>query len=368
MGLIVNPIAGMGGSVGLKGTDGAEILAEALRRGAKPVAPDRCKAALSSLKQAIPGVRLVTCPGQMGEKEAAEAGVAFDLLPIDVGDKTSASETQAAAKLLAERSIELLLFAGGDGTARDISGAVGAKVPVLGIPCGVKNYSAVFATSPYVVGDIVASYVRGEIGAVESEVLDYDEEAMREGVITTRICGTLRVPNSRRLMQYAKSATPTDATLENEAIAKFIVEEMEPNIQYILGPGSTTNEIAKYLHVEKTILGVDLILNRRLDRKDLTGRELESIIRERPSKLVISPIGGQGYILGRGNQQLTPSALKAIGRDNIIIVCSRTKLAGLGQRRFLVDTGDHELDENLTGYWRVVTGYREFAVVKVERA
>lgn len=367
IGLIVNPIAGMGGSAGLKGTDGPKILEEALKLGAHPVAAKRCIRTLTCLKHNMPSVRVMTCPGEMGENEALEARVAFELLPLHIHKETTAADTRLAATQLEERAVKLLLFAGGDGTARDVSEAVNARIAALGIPCGVKNYSAVFATSPEAAGEVAALYLRDEIGTIDSEVLDFDENQMREGKITTKLSGVLRVPSSRRFMQNAKSTSYTpDEIAEQEAIAKFIVEEMTPEFQYVLGTGSTTSKIAEYIGLEKTLLGVDVIFQGKFVAKDVTGKELEEIVQKRPTKLLITPIGGQGYLLGRGNQQLTPSAIRKIGKENIIIICTRTKLVNLPQRRFQVDTGDRSLDNELRGYWRAVVGYREFAVVQLE--
>ncbi len=367
VGLIVNPIAGIGGSVGLKGTDGPKVLQEALRRGGRPVAPERCMRALSSLKRNYSSLNVITCPGEMGEKEASEARVAYELLSNPRSEKTSAADTRLAAKQLEGRNVRLLLFAGGDGTARDISEAIDARIAALGTPCGVKNYSSVFATSPEAAGEVAASYLRDEITTIDSEVLDFDEKSMRIGGIETRICGVLQVPSARRLMQTAKSTCAVNDESDQEAIAKFVVEEMKPDFQYILGPGSTTSRVAKQLGVEKTLLGVDVILGGNVISRDATARELDEIVRKKPTKLIIAPIGGQGYVLGRGNQQLSPSVIQRIGKGNITIICTRSKLVNLAERRFLVDTGDRELDGELVGYWRVIVGYREFAVVKVDK-
>ena len=367
IGLIVNPIAGMGGSVGLKGTDGSDILDEAMKRGANPVAADRCIRTLASLKRLVPSTRMITCPGDMWEKESLAVKIPFELLPLSRKERTSADDTKLAAKQLEGKGLKFILFAGGDGTARDISLAIDARIAVLGIPCGVKNYSAVFATSPESAGTLAAAFVRGEVVAIESEVLDFDEDQMRKGIINTTIRGVLRVPSSKRFLQNAKLPSQAeDEEIEQEALAKFVVEEINPEFQYVLGPGSTTRKIAQLLGVEKTLLGVDVLYGRKIMGKDVTGPELEELVSTRRTKLIITPIGGQGYILGRGNQQLTPTVIRKIGRENIVIVCTRTKFANLADRRFLVDTGEKQLDEELRGYWRAVVGYGEFAIVKVD--
>jgi predicted polyphosphate/ATP-dependent NAD kinase len=366
VGLIVNPIAGIGGAVGLKGTDRPEILEEALRRGGHPIAPARSIRALRAVKRSLPGVNVITCPGEMGENEATAAVIPCDVIPIRLTERTTAVDTLKAAKEL-EHKVSLLLFAGGDGTARDISEAVDAHVPVLGIPCGVKNYSGVFASSPEAVGGAVALFLESNGATVDSEVLDFDEDSMRNGRIQTRICGILRVPSSKRFMQNAKS-TPfsLEEDIEQEALAKFVVEDMDKELQYVLGPGSTTNKVAELLDMQKTLLGVDVIFGGRVVARDVGSRQLEELVQMRSTRLVISPIGGQGHILGRGNQQITPIVIRAIGKENIMVICTRNKLANLPERTLHVDTGDVRLDNELCGYWRIVVGYREFAIVKVD--
>ena len=49
LGLIINPLAGIGGSVGLKGSDGAEIVKEAFSRGATCKSSERTRLALNVL-------------------------------------------------------------------------------------------------------------------------------------------------------------------------------------------------------------------------------------------------------------------------------------------------------------------------------
>ena len=366
VGLIVNPIAGIGGTVGLKGTDRPEILEEALRRGGKPISPERSIRALKAVKRNLPAVNVITCPGEMGENEAVAAAVHYDIIQIQLGESTTAVDTRKAARVL-EGRVGLLLFAGGDGTARDISEAIDAHLTVLGIPCGVKNYSGVFASSPEAVGGAVALFMQNQNATIDSEVFDFDEDSMRNGRLETKISGILRVPSSKRFIQNAKSASfSLEEESEQEALAKFAVENMESEFQYVLGPGSTTSKVAELLGLPKTLLGVDVIFEGKLVARDVTGRELEDLVQSRSTKLVISPIGGQGHILGRGNQQITPFAVRAIGKENIIVICTRSKLANLPERKLLVDTGDIRLDEELGGYWRILAGYREFAVVKVK--
>lgn len=195
LGLIVNPIAGMGGRVGLKGTDGPEILEQAIRLGAKPIAPKRAAEALHALRASSPlKVEILTCPQEMGEKPAREAGFSPLVIEGRPREITTPEDTKSAAKILKERRVDLLLFVGGDGTARDICEAIDQETPCLGIPAGVKVYSAVFSTNPRAGGELAASHLDGEAPVVDAEVFDVDESAFRMDRISARLYGYLRVP------------------------------------------------------------------------------------------------------------------------------------------------------------------------------
>ncbi|MGA0121568.1 MAG: ATP-NAD kinase family protein, partial [Gaiellales bacterium] len=143
IGLVVNPVAGLGGAVGLKGTDG--LVEEALARGAVPRASDRAAAAIAALPADVP---VATAAGAMGEDALQRAGRTPALLVPGGALTTTADDTRQAVRALADAGVELLLFAGGDGTARDVCAAVGDATPALGIPAGVKIQSAAFAESP----------------------------------------------------------------------------------------------------------------------------------------------------------------------------------------------------------------------------
>jgi predicted polyphosphate/ATP-dependent NAD kinase len=365
IGLIVNPIAGMGGSVGLKGTDGAETLIRARALGAQPVAPARALRALSRL--AGTAIELLTCPGAMGGDIAAQAGLAATLLAGRSADGTTAADTRAAAQALQAQGAALILFAGGDGTARDLLDAVGESAPLLGIPSGVKMHSAVFATSPEAAGQLaalVAGDTDGRVRWREAEIMDIDEEAAREGRVSARLYGYARVPFERHLVQNAKAGgVAEDAALD--AVCREIAREMAPGVVHILGPGATTKRILAALGLDGTLLGVDAVLDGRLLGRDLTGAEVETLVRGRPAKIIVSVIGGQGYVFGRGNQQIGPDVIRAVGRDNIIVVATQQKLLSLPEGRLLVDTGDRALDEALQGYIRVRTAPGISAMMRV---
>jgi predicted polyphosphate/ATP-dependent NAD kinase len=367
LGVMVNPVAGMGGAVGLKGTDGAEVLAEARRRGAVPRSPERAVRALQKLLPLRESLTIFTCPGAMGEAELRECG--FSPLVLDCGSPgesqvvSSREQTLRGARRMQEMGVDLLLFAGGDGTARDICEAVGESLLVLGIPSGVKIHSPVYATSPEAAGELAANSLSGaRIPEKTAEVRDIDEEAFRQGIVQTRLYGYLRIPFERRRVQGLKSGSPASDKVAQQAIGVAVAEGMEPEVCYVLGPGTTTRAVAEALGLEKTLLGVDLIQNGELLGADLGAKELEALVQDFPVRLVLTPIGGQGYILGRGNQQIRPSLVRRCGRKGLMVLCAPEKLRALEGEPLRVDTGDLELDRELEGYIRVRTGYSQESI------
>jgi predicted polyphosphate/ATP-dependent NAD kinase len=380
LGLIVNPVAGLGGRVGLKGSDGAEIQRKALELGAVPQALGRAVEAVERLK-AVEGLEIVTYPGEMGDDVATACGLEPTVIGAIRPGETTAEDTRNAAREMLRREADLLLFAGGDGTARDIYEAVGLDLPALGIPAGVKIHSAVYATNPRSAGDLAALYLQGRaVSLREAEVMDIDEEAFRQGALSARLYGYLRVPYRASLVQSSKvpSAGEEAAPL---AIAEDVVDRMEEGWLYIVGPGTTTRAIAEELGVAKTLLGVDVIriapdrhAGRTMtgDRRkgevvvvDANEAQLLELLEGARAKIVVTPIGGQGYLFGRGNQQLSPRVIDRVGKGNIIVVSTPDKLHALGTQPLLVDSGDRAVDEMLSGYVQVVTGYHERAVRKV---
>ena len=366
LGLIVNPIAGLGGAVGLKGTDGASTYRKALELGAVPRAAPRAVEALRELGRLV-GLEVLTYPGDMGEDEALEAGLSPTVVgSVDV-EETSAEDTRRAAVEMAERSVDLVIFAGGDGTARDLCSAVGDDVPALGIPAGVKMYSGVYATTPRAAGRAAAQFLAGEVPHTRlSEVMDIDEEAFRRGDVQARLYGYLRIPDDTSHVQVTKSPSHADEGEDILAIAGEVVDSMQDGRLYILGPGTTTKGIADVLGIPKTLLGVDVVLDSALVASDVSESQLIDLLDGgRPAKIVVTAIGGQGHIFGRGNQQIGPDVIRRVGTDNIIVVATRRKLGSLGRRPLMVDTGSREIDRMLSGYIMVTTGRSESAMVKV---
>jgi predicted polyphosphate/ATP-dependent NAD kinase len=373
LGLIVNPIAGMGGRVGLRGTDGGAVLSEAVSRGAVPRAPQRAAAALELLAPLAGRLELLAWSEEMGGREAAAAGLACQLLRPGSAAPTSAADTREAAVAMAERGVSLLLFAGGDGTARDLLEAVGDRVPVLGIPAGVKMHSGVFAVSPRSAGRIAREAIEGAPAELRpAEVMDVDEELLRAGVVAPRLHGVMLVPADRLGMQSAKLRSAQPDRLALAAIADRLGAELaglDGEALALFGPGTTTAAVLERLGLEPTLLGVDAVRGGRLLAADVAERELLGLLEAAPAALlVLAPVGGQGFLLGRGNQQLSPPVLRRLGSENLRIVATESKLAGLGGRPLLVDSGDPELDRELSGFKRVLVGPRRSVVYRVEAA
>jgi predicted polyphosphate/ATP-dependent NAD kinase len=343
IGLIVNPVAGMGGAVGLKGTDGKAIVNRARSLGAKPIAPERAEVFLSELNPATNGVRLVVGAGSMGEDEAKSLGFAHKVLGAQ-RKETSAEDTVAVAKKMVDAGVALLVFCGGDGTARDVQKAVNLNVPVLGVPTGVKMHSAVFAVNPQAAARVTIRFLDGELPLREAEVMDVDEKAFREGRLSAELYGYVLAPYEPHLIQANKLASPiTESELRNQAaIAVYIIETLKPDAIYIIGPGTTTRTIGDLLDAKKTLLGVDLFLNKKLMAKDVNEKQILEATDGKPAQIIVTPIGGQGFIFGRGNQQISPKVIRRVGLNNITVVATESKLRSLKALR--VDTGDPDLD------------------------
>jgi predicted polyphosphate/ATP-dependent NAD kinase len=368
LGFIVNPVAGMGGRVGLKGTDGADILQRAREMGAIPLAPQRAATALRQLLALRDSLEVVTCPGSMGEDLVRELGFSFTLTGRAGAGETSGTDTESGAARMRQLGVDLLLFAGGDGTARNIYHAVGSGVPVLGIPAGVKIHSAVFAASPAGAGVLAGLFLREEAADLaEAEVMDIDEEAFRRGRVSARLYGYLQVPSDRRYMQHLKVGGDGGGEEAVAAIAHRVVAEMEEDCLYLVGPGTTTRAVMEALNLPCTLLGVDVVLNRNLLAADAGEGQLLEILKEgrRKALIIVTIIGGQGYIFGRGNQQFSPEVIKKVGLDHIVVIASRGKLLSLHGEPLRVDTGDEGLDRELSGYIRVLTGERESSICRV---
>jgi len=368
LGLIVNPIAGMGGRVGLKGSDGYKILRRARQLGAEPESPGRAATALKRISRIKDSIELITYPYEMGEDEAKECGFSPTVLGSVTKGNTTSGDTENAAQEMLKLGVALLLFAGGDGTARDIYRVIGSKIPVLGIPAGVKIHSAVYASTPQNAGDLAAMYLGGESSGIrlrEAEVMDIDEQAFRENRLSAKLYGYLKVPYERRLVQSAKAGSVSGEETAMDAISCDVINNMKDDYLYIIGAGTTTRGIMEKLGLKNTLLGIDAAYKGNLVGSDLNEAQLLKLIEGKKAKIVATVIGGQGFIFGRGNQQISAQVIKKVGRENIIVVATKNKILSLGGNPLLVDTGDDEVNKMLTGYSKVVTGLNERVMVRV---
>jgi len=369
MGFLVNPIAGMGGRVGLKGTNGVSKNAIAL--GAKPLATVKAVGFLERLNELelAANIDLITCPGVMGGDEVKSAGLKAQILPMRLKSETTAEDTKTAVKHMVALNVDLIVFVGGDGTARDILDAMrgSTSLLVLGVPSGVKMYSGIFAASSRDAADVVQTFMEKSAQTMDFEIMDVDEEAIRNDRLSVSLYGFLKGPFvPMRLLGSKQVSLETLDEHENQmAVAKFIVEDMDSKATYILGPGTTVKCVADLLGVEKTLLGVDIYYNKTV-MKDVNEKRILSEIKDwKNTWIVLSPIGRQGMLLGRGNQQISSEIIKKVGKERIIVGATRSKIQGIEGGVLRVDTGDAGVDEMLRGYIRVAIDYREWRLMEV---
>ena len=364
LGLIINPVAGLGGSVGLKGSDG--MVEEALARGAVPQSERRAKVALQELVSMKDSITVYTGPGSMGETIARDLGFNCVVMETAQADSTTAEDTKALSCWLQEQGMDLILFAGGDGTARDICSCAKETAVFLGVPAGVKIHSPVYARSSATAGRLAAMYLDGQVtSVVEEEVLDIDEDQYRQEIINTKLYGYLHIPGEPEYTQCRKCSSSSSEEDTIASIAAYVADSMEKDTYYIIGAGTTTRAVMRELELENTLIGVDLVCNFDLVANDVYGNQILEYIGDKPAKLVVTVTGGQGFLFGRGNQQLTPDVLRRIGKENIIILATKEKIIKLRGQPLLVDTGDAELDQYLSGYHFVICDYNETIVCKV---
>jgi predicted polyphosphate/ATP-dependent NAD kinase len=364
VGLVINPIAGIGGPVALHGSDTRAIQEEALRRGATSVVQSRVEAAFKACKQ-LNNIKVVTCKGEMGVEVLSGVDLSPEVINIHPRLPTSREDTQAVARALIAENIDLLLFAGGDGTARDIMDIAGAQLS-LGIPCGVKMHSGVFAITPGHVGELLDALVTG--GLVSSsfaDVRDVDEAMLRAGRISSSFYGELKVPSIGSYLQHTKIGGMEDARLAVEEIAADVCERIEGSTQgFLLGPGSTLMAIKNRLNIEGTLLGFDFVQGSEVVL-DLTEKELYKRTSNMPWNLVVSFTRSQGFLFGRGNQQVSARVLAGLKSENLSIVSTREKLKTLEGRSLLVDTGNDEVNNKFNGLHELITGFEDRLLYRV---
>lgn len=366
---LINPIAGMGGKVGLKGTD--KVYEKAIQLGAKPVAQERAKQMLNTLQQYNDkDLFWITCAGTMGENALKKSGYQkIEVVYSPQNDSTTSVDTKEACKQYIKKKVDLIVFCGGDGTARDVYSAIGKKIPILGIPSGVKMHSGVFGVTAEAAAKILHEFLNRDLAIGDVEIMDLDEDRYRKGEWNIKLFGIAHGIVEPTYIQVGKSMFES---VSEESIKEEIAEHIEQIMDehqktlFLMGSGGTIDSIAHSIGLENTLLGIDAVYKGKTIQKDLNEKKiLDLLTKYRSVKLILSPIGAQGFILGRGNLQLTPGILSKIGINDIIIVSTPTKLKHTPVLR--VDTGDHKLDEKFhqKEYLLVVIGYQLSRVVKI---
>lgn len=368
IGFIINPVAGMGGRVALKGTDGEETLRHALLRGAAPVSSARAELAIEAFAAFAADAVFLVPSGKMGGDLLGKFGLNTKIIR-QTGAKTTSEDTRKAAEAIVAHGADLLIFAGGDGTARDICSVVEQNIPVIGIPAGVKIHSAVYANRPAEAGALIRRFLLGGIKRyVEAEVLDIDEEMFRKNVVSAKLYGYMLIPGDREFMQDRKTGSAGEESYETDSIAAWVVDNMEKQALYLIGSGSTTAKVMKRMGLDGTLLGVDAVSNGKLLAADMTESGIIELLQQYETEnryLIITPIGGQGHIFGRGNQQLSPKVLRMLPKENIMVIASSSKMAQLFNKPLVSDTGDTELDAAYSGYIAVTIGYDKKIMARI---
>ncbi|MCU0850821.1 MAG: ATP-NAD kinase family protein, partial [Candidatus Thermoplasmatota archaeon] len=331
IGFIVNPIAGMGGRVGLKGTD--DVLTQAVTLGAHPVARKKAEEMLQAFSKESPltdEILWITCGGDMGNNELETFGIKNKQIVYTASTtQTSASDTKNACKKFLEYHLDLLLFCGGDGTARDIYSIVDKKIPLLGIPSGVKMHSGVFGITTTATAKMLKEFLQKRLTIGDVEIMDLDEDLYRKGEWKIRLYGIAKGIIEPTYIQVGKSLfeSVSDDAIKDE-LADHIKDELEkhPDWLFLFGTGGTIDHIAQKLHIDNTLLGIDAVYQQKLLAQDINEEQILKLLKKyTKAKLLLSPIGAQGFILGRGNLQLSPTVINKIGIENIIVVSTPSK-------------------------------------------
>lgn len=371
IGIVVNPYAGIGGALALKGSDGYDVRAQALNAGAQCLANDKMRNALKLAVKELQQVQIFTASGSMGEYTLTALGLTPSIVYSQTHAQSEASDTESAIVAMLAENIDVLIFAGGDGTARNVFHCVGQTIPVLGVPAGCKIHSGVYAVTPSGAGEVLRALLKGEaVSQIEGEVRDIDESAFRQGKVIAKHYGSMRVPSHLNYVQAVKMGGQESDELVLQDMVDDVIEIMdeEDDFYYVMGSGSTLASVMASLNLPNSLLGVDVVYQSECIKSDVDASYLEQLVNTHKNKvkLVITVIGGQGHIFGRGNQQLSPCFLKQIGKQNILILASKLKLNSLEGRPLRVDTGNESVDRNLRGPITIITGYHDRALYLVE--
>lgn len=391
IGFLINPVAGLGGQAGMKGSDSVERRRAASGFGYNRTAGERAYKCIEQIR-GEEDFRMIAPDGEMGGNILEMANISYEKFEegreadgkevVDEGtagredtiigtlakEVTTKEDTLRYAKLMKERHVDLLVFCGGDGTARDIYEAVGSYVPVLAVPAGVKMYSACFAVSPYHAGALLKDFVRGRKMTFEyREIMDIDETDLDDPSVSPVLYGFLQSLSDGIRIQKAKEVCRGDAS-DKELIADYIMSVMEDRFLYIIGPGGTTYCLKERLEGSGTLRGVDVAKGKRIILKDADEKNIFRLLEEgAPARIIVTCIGGNGFVFGRGNQQISPRIIRKVTKDNLILAVTKEKLLNLRGNPMLVDTGDKETDKYLCGYYKIGVNNYETVLYKVDQ-
>ncbi|KZX81681.1 hypothetical protein A3715_06670 [Oleiphilus sp. HI0009] len=368
--LVINPVAGLGGPSGFKGSDAVDTAERARALGITSAIPGKIQQIIEGLSDSLDQIEFLIPSGTMGEDYFTQLDHAKLMYKVvySAPSETTAQHTQEAVNILSSFSPDLLLFAGGDGTARDVCASINNEQVCLGIPSGVKMHSGVFAITPQAVVSIIKSMLARKLVAVtEAEVRDIDERSFQEGRVVTKHFGELLVPDDQLLVQCVKCSGLPDDQLSLDDIAAFVSETLEDDVLYLFGSGGSLRHIKEFVGIdEPTLLGVDAWYNGECIAKDANEPVLIDLLGNYPkAKLFLSVIGGQGVVLGRGNQQLSVRVLRMLGITNIQFVGTQEKLHALEGKALQVDSGDDALNQEISGYRPILCGYHDYVLYDI---
>ncbi len=369
LGLIINPVAGIGGRVALKGSDGEEIQKLALQRGAIPLAQQRMREALQKLCEYEAEIHIYTAANEMGENLSKNMGFQTTVVNPVNAIHTCGSDTEKTVQQCLQQGVDLLLFAGGDGTARNIYHALNnanSALPVIGVPAGCKIHSSVYALTPAHAGELLSLIIKGRaLSLTEASVMDIDEDEFRKDRVKAKLHGYLNVPAENQFMQNMKQGGFSHEEIILQDIAAFIIETMDDSL-YLIGSGTTPKAILDELQLPATLLGIDAVKNHHLVASDINEKQILQLLEKNEQvRLIITIIGGQGHVFGRGNQQISPEVIKRLSMENIVIISTPEKIHSLNGQPMRVDTGDEGLNKSLYGMVSVITGYDERTLYRI---
>ena len=374
LGLLVNPDAGLGGRLGLKGSDGQAEIARS--KGAQDRSGPRMRAMLDHLitisKKNLDGIQWYVSKGRMGTDWISPAISSLEVIHSS-SSSTDANDTSQLVGSMIGSDIDLLVYAGGDGTTRDVVAALSEygrpELPIIGVPTGVKMHSGCFASSPKAAAEVLSAWLEGDLLLSSTEVLDLDEDLYRQGKWIVRLYAEAITPASPRWMQGSKMRV--EASGEEEIIQGLADHVRETLIgdrmMIVWGSGGTLRTIGGILGFDLSTLGIDITVGGNIIGSDLNENEILSALKEHQGDvmLLLSPMGGQGFLIGRGNLQLSPDVLRIIGVNRVLGIVTPAKMLTL--RSLRIETGDSEMDKRFSDkkYLKVLQGYRTTRVLKV---